>query len=297
MISKKLQPLREEFRISGPPLFEVQHLRAEISTIKGKVKAVDDASMIIREKECVGLLGESGSGKTSLIHAALGYFGILHRFKQAAITKGRLLPVPDKQFTPEDWKKGVSGKSLYRGIDLLSLSDSERARYMGSHISYIPQGLHGALSPINSIGEQTGDVLEIHAGANVRQQKMRKKVLEYLDLVNLAESKRRFVLDPTNFSGGEAQRILIASALVGGPYLVIADEPTSALDVTTQAQIIRVLRMVVEEFDVAFLMVSHDATVIAELADRVAVMYAGKIMEYGETVRMYHEPKHPYTKG
>jgi oligopeptide/dipeptide ABC transporter ATP-binding protein len=278
-------------------LLEIENLKAQILTVQGAVKVVNGVSLEIKRKECLGLLGESGSGKTSLILAALGYFGIIHRTKQAAITKGRVTAAPDKGFSPEEWNKAVSGRVLYQGVDFLELDQSERARYMGSHISYVPQGLQGALDPMFSIGEQTGESLEIHEAANLRQQEMRKKVLEYLDLVNLAGARERYVLDPSRFSGGEAQRILIASALVPGPYLVIADEPTSALDVTVQAQILGVLRMVKEEFDVSLLLISHDATVVAELADRVAVMYAGMIMEVGDAVKMYHEPRHPYTRG
>lgn len=126
---------------------------------------------------------------------------------------------------------------------------------------------------------------------------MQSRVLEHLNLVHLAGADERDMLDPTNFSGGEAQRILIAGALVGAPYLVIADEPTSALDVTIQREILNVLEMVKEEFDVSLLLISHDAPVIAEMADKVAIMYCGRIMEYGDAEQMFHEPGHPYTKG
>jgi oligopeptide/dipeptide ABC transporter ATP-binding protein len=126
---------------------------------------------------------------------------------------------------------------------------------------------------------------------------MKRKVLEYLGIVQLADAGIRFVMDPGSFSGGESQRILIAMALIAGPYMVIADEPTSALDVTMQRQILNVLRMIKEEFDVSLLLISHDAGVIAELSDIVAVMYCGKIVESGPAVEMFHNPKHPYTKG
>jgi oligopeptide/dipeptide ABC transporter ATP-binding protein len=138
--------------------------------------------------------------------------------------------------------------------------------------------------------------MEIHE-EEIRLLEMKKKVLEYLGIVQLADAGLRFVMDPGSFSGGESQRILIAMALIAGPYLVIADEPTSALDVTMQRQILNVLRMIKEEFDVSLLLISHDAGVVAELADIVAIMYCGKIMESGPAVQMFHEPKHPYTKG
>lgn len=160
----------------------------------------------------------------------------------------------------------------------------------------IPQGLTHALNPQYSVGMQTGEPIEIH-DENVRLIEMKKKVLDILNLVRLADSGTRYVLDPGSFSGGEAQRILIAMALISGPYLVIADEPTSALDVTIQRQIMNVLQMIQDEFDVSIILISHDAGVIAELANRVAVMYAGRILEIGDAVQMFHHPAHPYTQG
>jgi len=176
----------------------------------------------------------------------------------------------------------------------------------GKEISLIPQGLTKALNPQLSIGHQTAEPIDIHArlmdarlslDAGSRLIDMKRRVLEYLGLVQLADAGIRYVLDPGSFSGGESQRVLIAMALISGPYLVIADEPTSALDVTIQRQIMEVLRMVKDEFNVSTLLISHDAGVIAELSDRVAVMYAGKIQEYGDGVQMFHHPGHPYTMG
>ncbi|MHA1909945.1 MAG: ABC transporter ATP-binding protein [Candidatus Thorarchaeota archaeon] len=278
------------------PLFEVENLRAFIPSTKGPIVTVDDVTFSIREKECFGLLGESGCGKTSLLTAALGLFQITHRFKDAKIRSDWIYPFQLDYFDKEIWSKTVSGDVVYRGINLLSLSESERARYLGSHISYIPQGLQGALTPVFSIGEQTGEPLEIH-NSDIRRSRMRDRVLEFLDLVNLAGADERYILDPGKFSGGEAQRILIAMALIAAPYLVIADEPTSALDVTVQAQVLGVLKMVKEEFNVGMMIVSHDASVIAEMADRVGVMYAGRIVEIGNSIQMFHDPKHPYTQG
>jgi oligopeptide/dipeptide ABC transporter ATP-binding protein len=257
---------------------------------------VDDISLSIRKSECLGLLGESGCGKTSLIKAALGLFQITHRYKDAKIRSEWSLPVQTEYIEKEVWNETVSGEVLYCGVDLLTLTEKERAGYLGNHISYIPQGLQGALTPVFSIGMQTSEPLEIHNG-DIRQSEMRNRVLEFLDLVNLANARERYVLDPGKFSGGEAQRVLIAIALIAAPYLVIADEPTSALDVSVQAQVLNVLRMIKDEFNVAMMVVSHDASVIAELADRVAVMYSGRIVEVGDVVQIYHEPKHPYTQG
>jgi oligopeptide/dipeptide ABC transporter ATP-binding protein len=277
-------------------LFEIKNLRAHVPSSKGNIVAVDDVSLSIRENECLGLLGESGCGKTSLIKSALGLFQISNRYNDAKIESNWIYPYQLDYIEKETWNKTVSGRVMYRGIDLLELSDTERARYLGSHISYVPQGLQGALTPVFSIGMQTSEPLEIH-NTNMRQSEMRSRVLEYLDLVNLADSSERYVLDPSKFSGGESQRILIAMSLIAAPYLVIADEPTSALDVTIQAQIMNVLKMVKDEFNVGLMVVSHDASVIAALADRVAIMYSGRLVEVGDVVQIFHDPKHPYTQG
>ncbi|UCE10881.1 MAG: ABC transporter ATP-binding protein [Candidatus Thorarchaeota archaeon] len=279
-----------------PPLLEIKNLSAHIPSSKGKIVTVDDVSLTIDEKECFGLLGESGCGKTSLILAALGFFQIAHKYKDAKVEQGALSPFQLDSFSQEVWNKTVTGSVFYRGTDLLALSARERAVFLGSHISFVPQGLHGALTPIFSIGDQTAEPLEIHE-SDIRRAAMRERVLDCLDLVNLAAARERYFQDPSLFSGGEAQRILIAISLVSGPYLVIADEPTSALDVTVQAQIMNVLKMVKEDFAVALMIVSHDAGVIAEMSDRVGVMYAGRLVEVGESVQMFHEPSHPYTKG
>ncbi len=281
---------------SQPILFQISNLRAFIPSTKGPMAIINGVSLEIQEGECFGLLGESGSGKTSLINASLGLFQITQRYLDAKIRSEWAYPFQLEYIDRVIWNSTVTGSVKYRGIELLSLTDSERARYLGSHISYIPQGLQGALTPVFSIGYQTGEPLEIHDADNRRFQ-MRERVLEFLNLVSLADADRRFVLDPSKFSGGEAQRILIAMSLIAAPYLVIADEPTSALDVTVQSQIISLLEMVKEEFDIGLMLISHDASVIAELADRVGVLYAGRIVEVGDSIQIFHEPSHPYTQG
>lgn len=277
----------------GDPLLSIEHLYAAYASKKGAVHAVDDVSLLIREGECVGLLGESGCGKSSLALAITGLFERIARFEAGRSNIPGLRAEFDKD---EEDRPGVRGRVWYKGRDLMSLSKEDMAQLRGSEISMIPQGLTHALNPLYSIGMQTGEPIEIHE-ENPRLIEMKKRVLEFLDLVRLADSKTRFVMDPGSFSGGEAQRILIAMALISGPHLVIADEPTSALDVTLQRQIMNILQIIQDEFDVAILLISHDAGVIAELADRVAVMYAGKIMEFGEAVQMFHHSSHPYTMG
>ncbi|MFW9844922.1 MAG: ABC transporter ATP-binding protein [Candidatus Thorarchaeota archaeon] len=277
-------------------LFEIRNLRAFIPSSKGSIVTVDDVNLTIDRSECLGILGESGCGKTSLIKAALGLFQITHRYKDAQIQAEWIFPFQTEYIDKEVWNKTVSGEVRYHNVDLLKLPEKERARYLGSHISYIPQGLQGALTPIFSIGMQTSEPLEIHDG-DIRRSEMQRRVLEYLDLVELADAGERYVLDPGKFSGGEAQRVLIAMSLIAAPYLVIADEPTSALDVTVQAQVMNVLKMVKADFNVAMIIVSHNASVIAEMADRVAVMYAGRFVEIGDVVQIFHNPRHPYTQG
>ena len=280
----------------GDPLLVIENLKAYYPSKKGLVRAVDDVSLTVREGECVGLLGESGSGKTSMALAMLGLFERIAKFAAGASNDPELKKAFTKGIKGEVDRPGVQGSVVFRGQQMVGLPTEELVKIRGKQLSLIPQGLGHALNPQHSIGHQTAEPIEIH-DEEVRLLEMKKKVLEYLGIVQLADAGLRFVMDPGSFSGGESQRILIAMALIAGPYMVIADEPTSALDVTMQRQILNVLRMIKEEFDVSLLLISHDAGVIAELADIVAVMYCGKIMESGPAVQMFHNPKHPYTKG
>jgi oligopeptide/dipeptide ABC transporter ATP-binding protein len=280
----------------GDPLLVLKNLRAYYPSKKGLVRAVDDVSLEIREGECVGLLGESGSGKSSMALAIMGLFERVARFS-AGVSNDPELQKAFKEGLPGTTDRpGVQGSVLFRGKDMNKLSKEEQIAIRGRELSLIPQGLGHALNPQHSIGHQTAEPIEVHDD-NIRLLELKRKVLEYLGLVQLADANLRFVMDPGSFSGGEAQRILIAMALIAGPYLVIADEPTSALDVTVQRQIMNVLKMVRDDFDVSLLLISHDAGVVAEMADRVAIMYAGKIVEYASAVDIFHEPQHPYTMG
>ena len=226
----------------------------------------------------------------------LGLFDKIAKFSAGASNDPELRKAFMKGIKGEIDRPGVQGSVVFKDKQLVGLPQEELFKIRGKQISLIPQGLGHALNPQHSIGHQTGEVMEIHDD-EIRLLEMKKKVLEYLGIVQLADADVRYVMDPGTFSGGESQRILIAMALIAGPYMVIADEPTSALDVTMQRQILNVLRMIKEEFDVSILLISHDAGVIAELADIVAVMYCGKILESGPAVQMFHNPMHPYTKG
>ncbi len=275
-------------------LLEVKNLRAYYPTKKGLLRAVDDVSLEIRRGECVGLLGESGCGKSSLALAIIGLFNRVARYEAGLQNEPGLV----KRYYGKDVEErpGVQGEIIFKGMNLTEMSEEDLVKIRGKQISMIPQGLQHSLNPQYSIGYQTGEPVEVHE-EDIKLIKLRRKVLEYLGLVSIADADQRFVLDPSNFSGGEAQRILIAMALISGPDLVIADEPTTALDVTIQRQIMNVLQMVRDEFNISLLLISHDAAVIAEMADRVAVMYAGKVMEYGEAKQMFLSPGHPYTQG
>ncbi|MEM4734361.1 MAG: ABC transporter ATP-binding protein [Candidatus Thorarchaeota archaeon] len=282
--------------MSDSSLLEVRNLRAYYVSKKGIVRAVDDVSFEMRRGECLGILGESGCGKTSLALSIIGLFERMARFSAGISKIPGLVEAYDTRDGDLQDRPGVSGSVRFCGRELIGMDEPELVRIRGRDISMIPQGLTHALNPLFSIGYQTGEPIEVHE-EDARRSAIRKRVLEYLDLVQLADANTRYVLDPRNFSGGEAQRILIAMSLISGPRLVIADEPTSALDVTVQRQIMNVLTMIRSEFGVSILMISHDAGVIAELSDRVAVMYAGKIMEIGDARQMFLDPLHPYTAG
>lgn len=280
----------------GDPLLILKNLKAYYPSKKGLVRAVDDISLEIREGECVGILGESGSGKTSMALAILGLFEKVARFAAGASNDPELRRAFKNGFPGVEDRPGVQGSVIFRGHKILELEQEELSKILGRELSLIPQGLGHALNPQHSIGYQTAEPIEVH-DEDIRLIELKRKVLEFLGLVQLADAGMRFVMDPSSFSGGESQRILIAMALIAGPHLVIADEPTSALDVTVQRHIMNVLKMVRDEFDVSLLIISHDAGVIAEMADRVAVMYAGKILEFASAVAMFHDPQHPYTMG
>jgi len=255
-------------------LLHVKNLNLSLYGKEDTVKIVDGIDLKIHERETVGLIGETGAGKTVTARSILGIF--------QPLGKGKPL-----------WK--IEGEVLYKGKDLLKMSPEELRQLRGNEISMIFQNPIPSLHPMDIIGFQTGESVEAHE--DVETRRLRKMVESYLGKVEIADAKKRYDQFRDQFSGGEAQRILIAMALIYNPSLLIADEPTSSLDVTVQRRVLNLLKKTKEEFNLSMLLITHDLAVIAEMVDYVYVMYAGKILEHGDVVTMFKKPKHPYTKG
>lgn len=246
-------------------LLSVQNLRTEF----GAVKAVDDVSFEIRKGETLGLVGESGSGKS------VTAFSII-----------RLVQEPGRV---------TGGKILFQGRDLLSLPEDDMRKVRGAGIGFVFQEPMAALNPVMRIGAHIAEALVVHGLASKKDA--RSRAIELLRAVKIVDPDKRVDDYPHQLSGGMRQRVMMAIALACKPPLVIADEPTTALDVTVQAQILDLLREMKREFDLSLLLITHDFGVIAETADRVAVMHRGKIVEQGAVRDILKNPQHPYTKG
>jgi len=251
------------------PLLAVQHLTTGFAVHGRFVPAVIDVSFSVRAGETLGLVGESGSGKS------LTAFSIM-----------RLLP-PSGRID--------AGRLMYRGRDLRGLNEREMQEIRGGEIALIFQEPMTALNPVFTIGSQIEETLLVHKRATRRTA--RTKALELLDAVSIPEPGRRLREYPHQLSGGLRQRALIAMSLACDPSLVIADEPTTALDVTIQAQILDLLRELQRRMGLALILITHDLGVVAEMAERVAVMYAGRIVEEAPVKSLFADPKHPYTQG
>jgi peptide/nickel transport system ATP-binding protein len=251
-------------------LLEIRNLRTSFRTEAGTVRAVDDVSFDIRPGEVVGLVGESGCGKTAVSLSIL-----------------QLLPTPPAVIE--------GGEIRFQGRNLLGLSRQEIRRVRGNEIAMIFQEPMTSLNPVYTIGNQLMEAIHLHqelTGADVR-----RRAVEMLKLVGIPRAEE--VLDeyPHRFSGGMRQRAMIAMALSCNPRLLIADEPTTALDVTIQAQILELMHELRERIGMAILFITHDLGVIAEMADKVVVMYSGKMVEQADVLSLFHEPQHPYTQG
>jgi peptide/nickel transport system ATP-binding protein len=254
---------------AAPPLLRVEDLRVELPTEDGVVHAVDGISYDVPAGRTLGIVGESGSGKTV---ASLATMGLTRR------TGAR-----------------VSGRILFEGRDLLALSEQELRAIRGNEIAMIFQDPLSSLHPLYTVGAQI--VEAIHAHRELAKPRARARAIELLELVGMREPARRVDQYPHELSGGMRQRAMIAMALANEPKLLIADEPTTALDVTVQAQIIALLQRLQRELSMAIVIVTHDLGVVAELAQEIAVMYAGRIVESAPAPRLFAAPEHPYTWG
>jgi len=251
-------------------LLEVRNLKTYFFTKKGAIKAVDDISFSIETGETFGLIGESGCGKS-----------------MTALSIMRLIPQPPGKI--------VNGKILFENKDLLSLSDEEMRRVRGGRISMIFQDPTSALNPVLTIGDQLSETLMIHKGLSNSEAK--KKAIEKLETVGVPSAEQRINEYPHQLSGGMRQRVMIAMALSCNPVLLIADEPTTNLDVTIQAQILELMNQIKKKYGGSIMLITHDFGIVAEICDKVAVMYAGEIVEYGSTISIFYDTVHPYTKG
>ena len=256
--------------INSSPLLQVRDLRTSFNTSEGKIAAVNGVSFDVHHGETLGLVGESGCGKSV-----------------SALSIMRLVPNPP----------GVieSGEILFEGVDLLKISDKEMQSIRGAGIGMIFQEPMSSLNPVLTIGRQITEPLGVHLG--LKGSAAENRAAELLELVGIADSKRRLGDHPHQLSGGQRQRVMIAIALSCEPKLLIADEATTALDVTIQAQILELMKNLTSQLGTALMIITHNLGIIARYADRLNVMYAGKIRESGNAEQVYLRPSHPYTVG
>ncbi len=251
-------------------LLEVRGLTTAFATERGEITAVEDVSFDLDAGEILGIVGESGSGKSV---SALSIMG--------------LLPQPPARL--------VSGSIIFAGQDLTKLSDQRMERIRGAGISMVFQEPMTSLNPVLTIGEQIMETVRAHESISARDQRLR--ALQMLDRVGIPSAEKRLADYPHQLSGGQRQRVMIAMALACRPKLLIADEPTTALDVTIQAQVLDLLMDLRDELGMAIIVITHNMGVIAETADRVLVMYAGRIVEHAPVAGLFDRPLHPYTAG
>ena len=251
------------------PLLEVQNLKTYFFTEDGVVKAVDGVDFYVSPGEVLGLVGESGCGKSV-----------------TSLSIMRLVGIPGKV---------IEGKVLFEGRSLLELSEAEMVDMRGNRMSMIFQQPQSSLNPVFKVGDQVAEVLQIHR--DMKKAEAWEKAVDLLRLVGIPDPENKAHAFPHEMSGGQAQRVMIAMALALNPQLLIADEPTTALDVTIQAQILDLMRDLSRRLETSVILITHDLGVVAEMADRVAVMYAGQIVEEADVHTIFAEPMHPYTQG
>ena len=252
-----------------PPLLEIRNLHTYFATNEGIVKAVNGVSLSLEADTVLGVVGESGSGKT-----------------MTALSVLRLVPFPGQI---------VGGQVLYEGRDILQSSDDQMRSIRGREISLIFQDAASALNPVITIGDQVEEIMLEHTGISKRQAQALS--MELLSNMGIPDPRRMLRQYPFQLSGGMAQRVMMAIGVALKPRVLIADEPTSNLDVTLQAEMLQRLRILREESQTAIMLITHDLGVIAQMAERVAVMYGGYVVEYADTPSLYRQPMHPYTWG
>ena len=249
-------------------ILEIKDLTIHYITDDEVVKAVNDISISLEEGESLGLVGETGAGKTT---TAMGILGLV----------------------PNPPGKIIGGEILYKGKNLLKMSDSEMRKIRGHEISMIFQDPMTALNPVLTVGDQIMEVIQLHQ--KVSKAEALRRAMDMMEMVGIEGG--RYNEYPHQFSGGMKQRIVIAIALACNPNLLIADEPTTALDVTIQAQVLDLIDNLKKKFNTSLLLITLDLGVVAEVCDKVAIVYAGRIVEYGTLEHIYNNPKHPYTNG
>ncbi len=253
------------------PVLAIRDLSVDFETDDGVVHAVDGITYDVMPGEILGIVGESGSGKSVSTMSLLG-----------------LIPVPPGRI--------VSGTAMFQGRDLLTLKKKELRAVRGKEMAMIFQDPMTSLNPVLKIGNQLAEAIKTHF-PDVKKPELRERVTKLLEIVGVPNPEARYDQYPHEFSGGMRQRAMIAMAIANSPALLIADEPTTALDVTIQAQVLEVMKRVMEETHAATILITHDLGIVAEMCDRVIVMYAGHIVEAGDVVTIFQKPRHPYTIG
>jgi oligopeptide/dipeptide ABC transporter ATP-binding protein len=251
------------------PLLEVKNLKVSFRTEDGVVKAVDGVSLTLAQGEVLGIVGESGSGKSVTMMSVL-----------------RLINDPNMR---------VEGEVLYKGRDIMNLSENQMREVRGAEIAMIFQDPMTSLNPVYRVGDQIVEAIVTHRDIDTRGAK--QQAVDLLKQVGIPQAEVRIDDFPHQFSGGMRQRAMIAMALANNPDVLIADEPTTALDVTIQAQILELIGRLKDDFNSAVILITHDLGVVADIADRIAVMYAGRIVEFGDKRDLFYDPQHPYTWG
>jgi oligopeptide/dipeptide ABC transporter ATP-binding protein len=256
--------------LNTKPLLTIEDLQVEFSTYKSVVNAVQGVSLTMGRGETLGLVGESGCGKSVTASSIM-----------------RLVPCPPGRI--------ISGKIFFEGEDLFTKSAAEMREIRGKTISMIFQNPMTALNPVFTVGDQIETVIRVHQ--RTTRKKARMRAVEMFSQVGLSDPESTLKKHPFELSGGMCQRVMIAMALACQPGLLIADEPTTALDVTVQAQILRLMRQLKSDMNTSILLITHDLGVVARMCENVAVMYAGRIVEYGSLANLFKKPLHPYTRG